>query len=47
MIYLCEKYKPLEGLPKYDPREDPSSGEDYMYGKGKMSMDEGRKDGSA
>jgi hypothetical protein len=24
MLYLIEKYAPLEGLPKYDPQKDPS-----------------------
>lgn len=24
MVYLCEKYAPLNGLPEYDPQKDPS-----------------------
>lgn len=24
MLYLCEKYAPLDGVDKYDPRIDPS-----------------------
>ncbi|KAM7210540.1 Fructosamine kinase domain containing protein [Rhypophila decipiens] len=33
MIYLCERHASAEGLPEYDPRKDPSSGQGYIYGK--------------
>lgn len=26
MAYLCDKYAPLEGIPKYDPKQDPAWG---------------------
>jgi hypothetical protein len=31
MLYLIDKYAPLENLPKYDPHKDPSAGVGYMY----------------
>lgn len=30
MAYLCEKYAPVEGILKYDPRQDPAWGRAAM-----------------
>lgn len=31
MLYLIEKYAPLEYLPRYNPQKDPSAGAGYIY----------------
>lgn len=33
ILYLIEKYidVPVEGLPRYDPKKDPSAGSGYIY----------------